>query len=61
MEEYAIVSVPTSIRVAKPGHATKASGATSFSDRVGLGRSFLKVVAYPWGVEFDVFEAEGEA
>lgn len=31
----------------------------SVSSRIGSGRAFLKVVAYPWGVEFDVEELEG--
>ena len=33
----------------------------SISEKIGSGRAFLKVVAYPWGVEFEVCEAEGEA
>jgi len=33
----------------------------SISEKIGSGRAFLKVVAYPWGIEFEVCEAEGEA
>jgi hypothetical protein len=28
----------------------------SLPDKITSGRTFLKVVAYPWGVEFDVCE-----
>jgi hypothetical protein len=32
----------------------------SISEKIGSGRAFLKVVAYQWGVEFEICEAEGE-
>jgi hypothetical protein len=28
-------------------------------ERIGTGQAFLKVVEYPWGVEFDVCDTEG--
>jgi hypothetical protein len=28
---------------------------------ISSGRAYLKVVAYPWGVEFDICEREGPA
>jgi hypothetical protein len=33
---------------------------SSVSEQIASGQALLKVVAYPWGVEFDVFEAEGK-
>ena len=32
---------------------------SSAAERIKAGQAFLKVVAYPWGVEFDVCEKEG--
>ena len=29
-------------------------------ERIAAGEAFLKVVEYPWGVEFEVCGAEGE-
>ena len=31
----------------------------SIRQRIQEGRAFLKVVEYPWGVEFDVCDVEG--
>ncbi len=58
--EYATAGVPTPVWVATPERVDKMEyDAGSISSKIGSGRAFLKVVAYPWGVEFDVNEAEG--
>ncbi len=58
--EFFTAEVPASVWVARPRHIEGMEGdASSISERVVSGRAFLKVVAYPWGVELDVCEAEG--
>ncbi len=57
--EYA-EKVPASVWVARPRPMSGADGVNSISGRIESGRAFLKVVAYPWGVEFDVCDVEGE-
>ncbi len=32
----------------------------SIQERIRAGRAYLKVSEYPWGVEFDVCDVEGE-
>ena len=60
--EYATTKVPASVWVAKPKHLDgSAEEADSVAKLIGSGRAFLKVVAYPWGVEFDVCEAGEES
>ena len=57
--EYASAKVPSSVWVAKPRQTDGAEvDVSSVSEMIGSGRAFLKVVAYPWGVEFDVCSAE---
>ncbi len=57
--EYATAKVPAAVWVAKPRHVDgMEADIDSISEKIGSGRAFLKVVAYPWGVEFDVCEAE---
>jgi hypothetical protein len=31
----------------------------SIREKIRMGQAFLKVVEYPWGVEFDVVSVEG--
>ncbi len=60
--EYATAKVPASVRVAKPRHIDgMEADVGSISEAIGSGRAFLKVVAYPWGVEFDVCGEEAKA
>jgi len=59
--EYATAKVPASVWIAKPRHIDGAEDVSSVSEEIGSGRAFLKVVAYPWGVEFDVCSKEGTA
>jgi hypothetical protein len=60
--EYATAKVPASVWVAKPRHIDGVKDdMNSISKEIGSGRAFLKVVAYPWGVEFDVCSPEVEA
>jgi len=59
--EYATAEVPASVWVAKLRHTDGADDVSSVSEEIGSGRPFLKVVAYPWGVEFDVCSKEGTA
>jgi hypothetical protein len=51
--------VPASVWVAKSRHIGGVEDdAHSISEKIGSGRAFLKVVAYSWGVEFDLCEEE---
>jgi len=59
--EFGTANVPPSIWTAKPRHIDGAEDVSSVSEEIGSGRAFLKVVAYPWGVEFDVCSKEGIA
>jgi hypothetical protein len=59
--EYETAKVPESVWVAWPRRLDGVEDARSVSEQIGSGRAFLKVVAYPWGVEFDVCEVEGGA
>jgi hypothetical protein len=60
--EYATTKVPASVWVAKPEHIDgMTEKADSVAKRIGSGRAFLRVIAYPWGVEFDVCDAEEES
>lgn len=59
--EFATAKVPASVWVAKPLHVEEMGDEIkSLSTRPKSGQAFLKVVAYPWGVEFDVCDAEEE-
>ncbi len=59
--EYATAKVPTQVWAARPRHIDEVEeDAASIAKEIRSGRAFLKVVAYPWGVEFDVCEREGE-
>ena len=60
--ERATGKVPASVWVAKPRHIDEVEDdALSISEKIRSGRAFLKVVDYPWGVEFYICEAEGGA
>jgi hypothetical protein len=60
--EYATAKVPAQVWVAKPRHMDGVEeDFASVSKEIASGRAFLKVIAYPWGVEFDVCSAEGAA
>ncbi len=52
--EYLTAEIPSSVLVARPHHLEDVSEADSLQSKLISGRAFLKVVAYPWGVEFDV-------
>jgi len=45
----------------KPGpFGDTAEDVERIAQRIRAGQAFLKVVAYPWGVEFEVCSQEGE-
>jgi hypothetical protein len=59
--EVSMAKAPSSAWSAKPVHIEDISDKIdSLPGKIGSGRAFLKVVAYPWGVEFDVFDTENE-
>ena len=59
--EYATAEVPSSVWLAKPVRVEDlADKAGSLQGKVSSGSAFLKVVAYPWGLEFDVCDTEAE-
>jgi len=59
--EFETARVPPAIWVAKPLHIDEIQKEINdLPDKISAGRSFLKVVAYPWGVQFDVCDGEDE-
>lgn len=57
--EFAATKVPASVWVAGPVPLDGAvDDVSEVAEKIRNGRAFLKVVAYPWGVEFDVCESE---
>ena len=56
--EFAKARVPSSVEVAKSNHPDGSNEIGSISERMRSGRAFLKVVAYPWGVEFELPDGE---
>lgn len=56
--EYATARVPASVWVAAPRHVEDLDQVDTMSKKLGSGKAFLKVVAYPWGVELDVCDVE---
>jgi len=55
--EYAAAKVPEAVWVVRPRHIDGTDDVATVSKEIESGRAFLKVVAYPWGVEFEVCEA----
>jgi len=50
-----------SVSVTKPASIDESpEGLDSIRAKIRTGKAFLEVVEYPWGVEFDVVDAEGE-
>lgn len=59
--ESTTAKVPASVWVAKPVPIEEAADDMGeVSERIRTGRAFLKVVAFPWGAEFDVCDAGEE-
>ncbi len=59
--EFTTTTVPPAIWIAKPLHIDEIQEKINdLPDKISSGRTFLKVVAYPWGVEFDVCEGKEE-
>ena len=59
--EFTTSPIPRGIWVAKPLHIDDIQEEVGdLPDNINSGRTFLKVLAYPWGVEFDVCEGEDE-
>jgi hypothetical protein len=57
-QEYTIANAPSAVRAASQVPAElSGKDIDALREKVRLGRAFLKVVAYPWGVEFEVCEA----
>ena len=57
--EFATAKVLTSVWVARPFPIDeKRDDIDTHPAKTIPGQAFLKVVAYPWGVEFDLCEAE---
>ena len=56
--EFRTAAVPARFMRAPPLHIEDLSETVeSLSDKIESGEAFLKVVAYPWGVEFDVCDS----
>jgi hypothetical protein len=54
-------STVSSVLQAKPHQIGEiAEDVSQVAELIRSGRAFLKVVAYPWGVEFEVCGQEGE-
>jgi len=59
--EFRTADIPARIRQAKPVHIEDMpEDSIPVSGKISSGQAFLKVVAYPWGVEFDICDGEGD-
>ena len=59
-QERASARRSMSVWVAEPVPIESQEGLDSARERIMAGRAFLKVVEYPWGVEFGVCEVRGQ-
>lgn len=50
---------PVSVMATRPVPIDREDDVDSLREKIRSGRAYLKVSAYPWGVEFDVLEVEG--
>lgn len=58
--EYQTVPVPANVVRSKPRHLEDLGDVSKeLLEEIRSGRTYLKVVAYPWGVEFDLCQKEG--
>jgi hypothetical protein len=58
--EFATAEVPPQVRQAKPAHVEDMPEEIApIAEKISSGQGFLRVVAYPWGVEFDFCDGEG--
>ncbi len=52
--------IPAAVLVARPVPIDRGSDdIDSLRERIQAGRAYLEIVEYPWGVEFEVGDAEG--
>lgn len=51
--------VPAAVCVAEPMPIQKSEDLDAVGQRIMGGQAYLKVVEYPWGLEFDICKAEG--
>ena len=57
--EFRTVPVPEGVLQAPPLRIEELpDSGDSLASRIESGKAFLRVVAYPWGVEFDVCESQ---
>ena len=60
--EYRTATVTAAVLTPKTTHLEDmAERASELTGLISSGRAYLKVIAYPWGAEFDVCEREGPA
>jgi hypothetical protein len=58
--EHATSQSLASVWVARPTAVEGREGLDSVRERIAAGQAVLRVVEYPWGVEFDLFELGGQ-
>jgi len=52
---------PASVSLTRPVSIDESSeNLDSIREKIRTGQAFLKVVEYPWGVEFDLVNVEGK-
>jgi hypothetical protein len=57
---HGTVEASTPVWVVEPSHIEDlVDGADDLVRKKRSGRTFLRIVAYPWGVEFDIHDVEG--
>jgi len=57
---HANIQSPASVSLAQPVSIDESSeDLDSIREKIRKGQAYLKVVEYPWGVEFDVVNLEG--
>ncbi|GEM_PF-5129132 len=55
--EYAAAKASEAVRVSGLRRSDGADDIDAQREKIRSGQAFLKVVAYPWGLEFEVCEA----
>jgi len=58
-QAHANTRSPTSVLTRPVSIDNSSEGLDSIRKKIRTGHAFLRVVEYPWGVEFDVVNVEG--
>ncbi|MDA4125471.1 MAG: hypothetical protein OK438_08540 [Thaumarchaeota archaeon] len=60
--EYQTAAVPAPVQRSKPRHIEDLGEVSGeLLEKIRSGKTYLKIVAYPWGTEFDLCDKEAQA